>query len=68
MFIKFTNLRLINQITLLQNLMFLCERIVEDFVQGSESRLFLTTVIFRAPPLKTERQKSVGQAKTAELV
>ena len=38
--------RLINQITLPQNLVFLCERIVEDFVQGSESPLFLTAVFF----------------------
>ena len=47
--------------------MFLRERIVEDFVQGSESLLFLTAVFLRAP-LKTERQKSVGLANTAELV
>ena len=36
--------RLINQITL-QKLMFIRERIVEDFVQGSESLLFLTAVL-----------------------
>lgn len=36
--------RLTNQITL-QNLMYLRERIVEDFVQESESQLFLTAVL-----------------------
>ena len=36
--------RLISQITL-HNLMFLRERMMEDFVQESESLLFLTTVL-----------------------
>ncbi len=36
--------RLISQITL-RNLMFLCERMMEDFPQESESLLFLTAVL-----------------------
>ena len=37
--------RLISQITL-QKLMFLCERMMEDFIQESKSLLFLTALLF----------------------
>lgn len=42
MFIKFTK---VDKSNYLQNLMYLRERIVEDFVQESESQLFLTAVL-----------------------
>ena len=63
--------RLISQITL-QNLMFLRERMMEDFVQESESLLFLTALLLsvhrRQGNFSAHKKKSVGLAKTAELV
>ena len=63
--------RLISQITL-QNLIFLRERMMEDFVQESEILLFLTALLLsvhrRRGNFSAHKKKSVGLAKTAELV
>ena len=52
--------------------MFLRERMMKDFVQESESLLLLTALLLsahrRLGKFSAHKKKSVGLAKTAELV